>query len=73
MARSAPLNQLIQLDKDAPEPLYQQVIRAVREGIAQGTLRPGDKLPPTRDLAQQLGIARQGVVNAYAELLSEAC
>lgn len=71
MARSAPLNQLIQLDKNAPEPLYQQVIRAVREGIAQGALRPGDKLPPTRDLAEQLGIARQGVVNAYTELLSE--
>ncbi len=71
MARSAHVAALFNLDKSAAEPLYRQLIRAVREGIAEGTLRVGDKLPPSRELATQLGISRMSVVNAYAELLNE--
>lgn len=71
MARSAHVAALFSLNKSAAEPLYRQLIRAVREGIAEGTLRVGDKLPPSRELAMQLGISRMSVVNAYAELLNE--
>ncbi|MCE7948775.1 MAG: PLP-dependent aminotransferase family protein [Chloroflexi bacterium CFX4] len=71
MARSAHIAALFSLDKSAAEPLYRQLIRAVREGIAEGALRAGDKLPPSRELAAQLGISRMSVVNAYAELLNE--
>lgn len=58
----------ITLDKTAPEPIYRQLIRAIRDQIILGALRPGARLPPTRDLAEALGISRISVVNAYAEL-----
>ncbi|MCC7447796.1 MAG: PLP-dependent aminotransferase family protein [Anaerolineae bacterium] len=56
------------LNKTAEEPIYRQIIRSIREQIEQGTLRPGDRLPASRDLADALGIGRISVVNAYAEL-----
>lgn len=57
------------LDKDKKaEPLYRQLIRAIREQIAHGDLSPGDRLPPTRDLAEMLGISRISVTAAYTEL-----
>jgi GntR family transcriptional regulator/MocR family aminotransferase len=56
------------IDPTSPEPIYRQLIRLIREGIATGTLRPGDKLPPSRTLADSLSISRVSVVNAYAEL-----
>src|SRR5579859_209494 len=58
----------IPLNKAAEEPIYRQVMRAIQEQIAQGSLQPGDRLPPSRDLADTLGISRISVVNAYAEL-----
>ena len=60
----------IPINKDAPEPIYRQVIRSIQEQIAQGILRPGERLPASRDLADALGISRISVVNAYAELQS---
>ncbi|MBN2305395.1 MAG: PLP-dependent aminotransferase family protein [Anaerolineae bacterium] len=54
--------------KDAVEPIYQQLARHLRLQIESGRLAPGNKLPPTRDLARQLGIGRISVVNAYAQL-----
>ncbi len=39
--------------------------------IESGHLLPGDRLPPTRDLARELGVGRVSVVNAYAELQEE--
>src|SRR4051794_8452970 len=61
---------LISLNKNAEEPLYRQLIRSIRDQIAEGVLRPGDRLPASRDLADALGISRISVVNAYAELQS---
>src|SRR5258707_4660004 len=58
----------IAVNKSAQEPIYRQVIRSIQEQIAQGTLRPGDRLPASRDLAEALGISRISVVNAYAQL-----
>ncbi len=52
-------------------PLFQQVYRGLREGILSGTLREGQKLPSTRDLAEQLGISRTVVLLAYDQLLAE--
>ncbi len=60
----------IEVDKGAEEPIYRQLIRAIREQIADGVLRPGDRLPASRDLADMLGVSRISVVNAYAELRS---
>jgi len=52
-------------------PLFRQVYRGLREGILSGTLREGQKLPSTRDLAEQLGISRTVVLLAYDQLLAE--
>jgi len=53
------------------EPLFRQVYRHLRQTILEGTLRAGDKLPSTRDLAEQLGISRTVVLLAYEQLLAE--
>src|SRR5579859_2253942 len=58
----------IDINKSAEEPIYRQVIRSIRDQIAEGVLRPGDRLPASRDLAEALGISRVSVVNAYADL-----
>jgi GntR family transcriptional repressor for pyruvate dehydrogenase complex len=39
-------------------PLTEQVIEHIRRSIAERALRPGDRLPPERELAAQLGISR---------------
>jgi len=46
-------------------PLYQQVYRAIREGVLSGRLRAGERLPVTRMLARELGISRNVVLIAY--------
>lgn len=62
---------LITLDRDSPETLSLQIVRAVQEGIASGALRPGDILPATRRLARELGISRFTAERAYEELWAE--
>ena len=47
------------------------VERAVRTAIRSGRLRPGDRLPSTRALAHDLGLARGTVADAYAQLAVE--
>ncbi len=58
----------IPLDKHSEEPIYQQLIRYFQMQIASGRLQQGTRLPPSRDLARQLGIGRISVVSAYNEL-----
>ncbi|MGC0421971.1 PLP-dependent aminotransferase family protein [Embleya sp. AB8] len=47
------------------------LIRAIREAIRTGRLAPDTPLPPYRSLAADLGIARNTVADAYAELVAE--
>jgi len=47
------------------------VFEKVRRSILPGTLHCGARLPPTRGLAQELGVARQTVVLAYERLAAE--
>src|SRR5437764_10401133 len=55
-----------------PEALaYQWLYEAVRSEILGGRLRPGTRLPATRDLARQYGLARGTIVNAFELLASE--
>ena len=53
------------------EPLSRQIYAALRHAILGGTFRAGERLPSTRDLAEQLGVSRTVVVLAYEQLLSE--
>lgn len=56
------------LDPAAARPLYLQLTDALAAAVAVGDLRPGARLPSERELADQLGLSRTTVVNAYREL-----
>ncbi|MEU6251636.1 PLP-dependent aminotransferase family protein [Streptomyces sp. NPDC047043] len=47
------------------------LIGALREAVRSGRLAPGTRLPPYRSLAADLGVARNTVADAYAELVAE--
>lgn len=56
----------------APDQTRQQaVFDRLRQGILTGALPSGARLPPTRALANELGVARQTVVLAYERLAAE--
>jgi GntR family transcriptional regulator/MocR family aminotransferase len=52
-------------------PLYRQICEHMRAAIRTGQLRPGDRVPSTRDLAAQFSTARGTVDTAYAILAGE--
>src|SRR5260370_2268161 len=52
-------------------PVFRQVYLSLRQAILSGTFRAGDRLPATRDLAEQLSISRTVVLLAYDQLLAE--
>lgn len=58
----------IPLDRENPAPLYQQIENFLRREIISGMLQPDTRLPATRQLAQNLGVNRITVANAYAGL-----
>ncbi|GAU65007.1 putative GntR family transcriptional regulator [Streptomyces sp. NBRC 110611] len=47
------------------------LLRALRDAVRSGRLAPGTRLPSSRSLAADLGIARNTVADAYAELVAE--
>ena len=48
-------------------PKYKAVVAALRTDIAKGNLRPGDKLPPVRDLAWKIHVTPGTIARAYQE------
>ena len=61
----------LHVDPTAEEPLHRQVYESIRGAILDGELRPGDRLPPTRVLAERLSVARATVTQAYDQLHAE--
>ena len=61
----------IAIDPNADEPLYRQVYEGLREAILSGRLAPGSRLPSTRVLASDFGVARNTVLQAFDWLRSE--
>jgi len=61
----------VHLQPESHVPLYIQLRDQVRALVNTGDLRPGDRIPASRELAVQLGVHRTTVANAYAELESE--
>src|SRR6476661_1945984 len=61
----------IPIDRQSAIPLYQQIETYLRQSIDTGTLAPSTRLPATRQVAQDLGISRITVENAYAALESD--
>ncbi|MFE3250160.1 GntR family transcriptional regulator [Streptomyces sp. NPDC059209] len=60
----------IRVDSGAPVPPFEQIRAQLADLISVGRLREGDRLPPVRQLASDLGLANNTVVRAYRELES---
>ena len=56
------------IDPSSGTPIYRQIVDQVRQAVAGGTLRPGDRLPPVRDLAVELTVNPNTVARAYQDL-----
>jgi len=61
----------LHLQPESHIPLYIQLRDQLRSLVHAGDLRPGDRIPASRELAQVLGVHRTTVANAYAELEAE--
>ncbi|MFE1766160.1 PLP-dependent aminotransferase family protein [Streptomyces angustmyceticus] len=61
----------LHLDLTGSGGLRAALLRALREAVRSGRLAPGTRLPSSRSLAADLGIARNTVADAYAELVAE--
>ncbi|MGH3348508.1 MAG: PLP-dependent aminotransferase family protein, partial [Nocardioides sp.] len=61
----------IGVDRSTGVPLGHQVQEALRTAIRRGRLRPGERLPSSRQLAAGLGVSRGLVVSAYDQLYAE--
>ena len=48
--------------------LYEQIVQQVEESIVKGALKPGDQLPPERELAEEFGVSRTAVREAVKAL-----
>jgi GntR family transcriptional regulator / MocR family aminotransferase len=59
------------IDRTDNEPIQQQIARQLRDLVLTGRLKPRAKLPSTRGLSEQLGVARATVVEAFEQLAGE--
>ena len=59
------------LELDGHGSLFEQLARALKLVVLQGVLRPGQRMPATRDLALELGVSRNTVLMAYEVLRAE--
>jgi GntR family transcriptional regulator len=62
---------LFEIDTRSSTPIYGQIAASVRRAIAGGALKPGSKLPPSRDLARELDVNMHTVQRAYCQLRDE--
>ncbi|MDV3126640.1 PLP-dependent aminotransferase family protein [Mycobacterium sp. 21AC1] len=71
-AADAPAKLGIDLHLDVEGPgLRAGLMNALRDAVRTGRLAPGTRLPSSRSLATDLGIARNTVADSYAELIAE--
>ncbi len=62
---------MIAVHRKGEKPLHRQIYDAYRAMILERRLQPGQQIPSSRALADQLGISRIPVLGAYAQLLAE--
>jgi GntR family transcriptional regulator/MocR family aminotransferase len=65
------IHAVIPVARDAKLPLHRQLYNGYRDAIVEGRLGPGERLPSTRALADELGLSRIPVVGAFEQLLAE--
>lgn len=61
----------VNLDRDDPAHLHEQVAAEIRRAIAEGEARPGERLPPARHLAAVMGVNSNTVLRALRALRDE--
>ncbi len=61
----------VQVDRSDTALLHEQVAAQIRQAIAEGDARPGDKLPPARHLAAVIGVNTNTVLRALRLLRDE--
>jgi DNA-binding transcriptional regulator YhcF (GntR family) len=61
----------VKVDRDARLQLHEQVAAEIRREIAEGQAKPGERLPPARDLADVLGVNTNTVLRALRDLRDE--
>jgi len=61
----------VELRTDDPRPVYRQIGDEIQRAITVGVLKPGEALPPTRELASQLKLNTNTVQHAYRTLVQE--
>jgi GntR family transcriptional regulator / MocR family aminotransferase len=71
MAKRTPPYNLLLPAREASTPAYRWLYAALRGDILAGRLRPGSRLPATRDLARQYNLSRGTVLSAFEELKAE--
>ena len=62
---------LRKIDRRDPTDLYEQVAAEIRRAIADGEAKPGERLPPAKDLAAVLGVNTNTVLRALRLLRDE--
>jgi GntR family transcriptional regulator len=61
----------VKVDRQDPTDLYEQVAGEIRRAIAEGEAKPGERLPPAKDLAAVLGVNTNTVLRALRVLREE--
>ena len=61
----------VKVDRRDPTDLYEQVAGEIRRAIADGEAKPGERLPPAKDLAAVLGVNTNTVLRALRVLRDE--
>ncbi|MEV8503607.1 GntR family transcriptional regulator [Actinoplanes sp. NPDC051475] len=59
---------IFRIDRRTGTAVYVQLIQQVRQAVRMGRLRPGDRLPTAREVAERTGINPNTVLRAYREL-----
>jgi len=60
-----------EIDPTSPVPVHEQVAAAIRRAIADGEAKPGERLPPARDMAKVLGVNSNTVFRSLHTLRDE--
>jgi GntR family transcriptional regulator len=61
----------VRIDRGEPLELHRQVAAEIRRAISDGEAKPGERLPPAKDLAAVLGVNTNTVLRALRELRDE--
>jgi GntR family transcriptional regulator len=61
----------VKVSRDDPTELHEQVAAEIRRAIAEGEAKPGERLPPAKDLAAVLGVNTNTVLRALRQLRDE--